>query len=370
MDTELLNQHRAGSDSAFADIVRRHTPWIYALARRTCGDAHLAEDVVQAVFILLHRKAPHFAGDGAMINWLHKVARYAAATAARSEQRRRKRQTEVARLPSQNGSSEWNELAPLLDQLIDRLPRADRQAVLLRYYLDLNFDEVGRQTDCSAEAARKRVDRAVEKLRGMVERKGLVLSSAALTTTLIEQIRVSPPVGLIARAVTLPPTGSSLAISSQSIVKGASFMLMGKTLALSAGAFALMIALSGAIWVSEAAAPPTAVNYATLSPFSAIRWLPQVRVNGTWYELVAIDDQPIQEIMDFVQKTYGSDELAKRIDEDLVEVLTRKGYPPEATVKLQLRTLDTNKLVTIENVPMTQANRWAIWQARHPANSK
>jgi RNA polymerase sigma factor (sigma-70 family) len=293
MDTELLNQHRAGSDSAFAEIVRRHTPWVYALARRTCGDAHLAEDVVQAVFILLHRKAPHFAGDGAMINWLHKVARYAAATAARSERRRRKRQTEVAMLPPQGSSSEWNELAPLLDQLIDRLPSADRQAVLLRYYVDLSFEEVGRQTDCSAEAARKRVDRAVEKLRGMAERKGLVLSSAALTTTLIEQVRVSPPTGLIARVVTLPPMGSSLAVSSHSIVKGASFiMATTKAAMFTVNALAVMGVLGGAIWIAKAAsapsdtdrpAVPTAVGsrgYAELAPFSAISWYP--RSGGAW----------------------------------------------------------------------------------------
>lgn len=174
MDAELLAQYRSGSETAFADIVRRHTPWVYSLALRGCGDAHLAEDVVQAVFILLHRKAPAFIADGAMINWLHKVARYAAATAtaARSERRRQKREFTAAKeLPHENTSSEWLELAPLLDQLIDRLPQTDRQAVLLRYFLDLSFADVAAQMNSTTEAARKRVDRAVKNCAGSLKEK-------------------------------------------------------------------------------------------------------------------------------------------------------------------------------------------------------
>lgn len=146
---------------------------------------------------------------------------------------------------------------------------------------------------------------------------------------------------------------------------------------------AIAAVLGGGIWIAKAAEPtatpqaarvtaPAAApraaqpaNYARLSPFEATRWIPQVRVNGTWYELISIDDQPIAEIEDFVRRNYGEGEIEKRIDEDLVEVLTRKGYPPEASVKLRLRTMDTGKVITLENVPMTEANRQAILRAHN-----
>src|SRR5580698_7956671 len=95
-DVELLAQHRNGSQSAFADLVRRHLDWVYGVARRRVRDAHLADDVAQAVFILLHRKAPEFAADGAMISWLYRTACYASETAARSERRRAGRETQYA----------------------------------------------------------------------------------------------------------------------------------------------------------------------------------------------------------------------------------------------------------------------------------
>jgi DNA-directed RNA polymerase specialized sigma24 family protein len=103
-DIELLENHRHGSDQAFADIVQRHLGWIYGVARRGLGDSHRAEDVAQTVFVLLHRKAPRFAADAAMIGWLHTAARYATKTVAREELRRKQRETEFAiqRSGSQN----------------------------------------------------------------------------------------------------------------------------------------------------------------------------------------------------------------------------------------------------------------------------
>src|SRR3954470_20224221 len=104
-DVELLEDHRAGREQAFADLVRRHVGWIYGVARRRLRDAHLAEDVSQAVFVLLHRKAPHFPADGALVNWLHRATWYASEVAARDERRRQQRETEAAMLrPTQTSA--------------------------------------------------------------------------------------------------------------------------------------------------------------------------------------------------------------------------------------------------------------------------
>src|SRR5438067_7748021 len=93
-DVELLEQHRRGDEKAFAELVRRHIGWVYGVARRRLHDAHLADDVAQAVFVLLHRKSPKFPSDAAMMRWLHKAAWYSTEVAVRSARRRRQHETE------------------------------------------------------------------------------------------------------------------------------------------------------------------------------------------------------------------------------------------------------------------------------------
>ena len=87
-DVELLEQHRTGNEQAFAELVRRHIGWVYGVARRRVRDEHLAEDVAQAVFVLLHGKSPRFPADGAMIRWMHRTAGYASQVALRNQHRR------------------------------------------------------------------------------------------------------------------------------------------------------------------------------------------------------------------------------------------------------------------------------------------
>ena len=137
-DIELLEQHRTGgSDAAFADLVRRHVGWIHGVACRRLRDSHIADDVAQAVFILLHRKSPHFRSDRSLVAWLHRAAWYATEVAARNQRRRRHHETEAAMVRQQQMTAsddpQWRELAPMLDELIERLSQADREAVLLRY---------------------------------------------------------------------------------------------------------------------------------------------------------------------------------------------------------------------------------------------
>jgi hypothetical protein len=110
-----------------------------------------------------------------------------------------------------------------------------------------------------------------------------------------------------------------------------------------------------------------AARFPKLSPYSSIRWLgtsPQVQVRETWYDLAAIDDQSTEQILDFVHKTYG-DIWQKRFEEDLVEVLTRMGHPPDPTMRLKLRELDTGEVIELRDVPMTKTNRLQIWSERN-----
>src|SRR5688572_28384882 len=99
-DIELLEQHRhgagGGGGAAIADLVRRHVGWIHGLARRRLRDTAIADDVAQAVFVLLHRKSPRFSSDRSLVAWLHRAAWYATEVAARQERRRQHHETEAA----------------------------------------------------------------------------------------------------------------------------------------------------------------------------------------------------------------------------------------------------------------------------------
>ena len=263
-DIELFENHRRGSDQAFADLVQRHLGWIYGVARRGLGDSHRAEDIAQTVFVLLHRKAPRFAADAAMICWLHTATCYATKTIAREERRRKRREIEFATQrpgstdnasASDPNAADWQTLAPVLDEMVCQLSRVDREAILLRYYRDLTFVELGAEIGTTEEAARKRVDRALQKLRRLATRKGLTCG-ATLPLYLASQIQTTPPAGLIATstvAATAQP-GSALTASSNLMLKGVFAMAVTKSTLVVAGIVAAAVLLAAlalaGIWSS------------------------------------------------------------------------------------------------------------------------
>src|SRR5688500_16180938 len=96
-DQRLLGEFRAtGSQAAFARLVARHVDMVYSAARRRVGDAHLAEDVTQAVFLLLARKAASIRGDVVIGGWLFNAARLVANNALKARQRQQRREQAAA----------------------------------------------------------------------------------------------------------------------------------------------------------------------------------------------------------------------------------------------------------------------------------
>ncbi len=100
-------------------------------------------------------------------------------------------------------------------------------------------------------------------------------------------------------------------------------------------------------------------SYPKLSPFSAIRWVPNVEIDGKWYALEAVGNQPVEKIIKFSKQRHGN-KWAKRFGEDLVQVLTEMGHPPGKTVSLTVRNLETGSREVLQNVPMTRENRARI----------
>jgi RNA polymerase sigma factor (sigma-70 family) len=186
-DHQLLRAYAADrSEEAFRELVRRHAAIVHGVARRQPGiSAHLADDVTQSVFITLARKADTLRDEQTLVGWLYLAARFEAARAARSEARRRNREEKANDMnPAQSDDSaadvSWEQLRPVLDDAMAQLDDEDRSAVLLRFFSGQTFAEVGRIFQISEDAARKRVDRAVDKLRRNLGLRGIVSTSSAL----------------------------------------------------------------------------------------------------------------------------------------------------------------------------------------------
>jgi RNA polymerase sigma factor, sigma-70 family len=243
-DAALIRQFAdTRSEAAFAELVRRHLDTVYSSAlRRLAGDTHLAEDATQQVFITLARHPHAVATHPAITAWLHLTTRNVAAHIVRTERRRRAREQASATMhdsaPDPSASADWSRLAPIIDGEIDRLNEPDRIALLLRFFENRRFSEIGQALRLSEDAARMRVDRALEKLRLALVRRGLTSTSAALASALATSaISAAPP----ALATTI--ISSAVPASSGAGALGVlSIMTSGKT-ALAVAATAALITL-------------------------------------------------------------------------------------------------------------------------------
>jgi RNA polymerase sigma factor (sigma-70 family) len=213
-DAELLRRYAdSRSEDAFTQYVERNFSLVYSAAlRRTNGDVHLAQDVAQLVFTSLAKNARSVARHAVPAGWLYVTTRNAAANLMRSERRRKAREKEAMtiREPSMEGESvpNWEDLRHHLDAIMDLLNEKDRNAVLLRCLQGRPFAEIGRILRTSEDAARKRVDRALEKLRSLLARRGITSTSAALAAALSTQAGITVPIGLAARV-----SGQALAVA-------------------------------------------------------------------------------------------------------------------------------------------------------------
>jgi RNA polymerase sigma factor (sigma-70 family) len=191
-DWELLYRYRKGSEESFAELTKRHTDWLYSASLRRVGDPDLAADVTQAALIALalDRKIHARAVISA---WLFQAMRFAASKALRSEGRRKRHEFAARQLRRKAREfvmkSDWDEIAPLLEDAVARLGKKDREAILMRFYERRSLAQVARALEISEEGARKRIRRAIGKLRADLIARGCsappAVLGAALTTHLV-----------------------------------------------------------------------------------------------------------------------------------------------------------------------------------------
>lgn len=200
-DAELLRQYaQAGSEDAFAELVQRYLPVVYASAlRQTGGDAELAKDVCQTVCIDLARKARSLLGHDLLVGWLFTATRFAAASMVRENRRRQARESVAVSMREDNTElaeeSRNSQLAFVLDTAMAELSSEDRNAILLRFFQGKPLKEVGALLGINEDAARMRVTRALEKLHSLLRHRGVTLSVAGLGTALATEAVTAAPAG-------------------------------------------------------------------------------------------------------------------------------------------------------------------------------
>ncbi|MDQ8199653.1 sigma-70 family RNA polymerase sigma factor [Pelagicoccus enzymogenes] len=242
-DRELLHDFcRRRSQPAFRELVERHLDWVYSVALRQVGqDRHLAEDVCQEVFASVSRKAEQLGELDALNGWLFRATRFAASDVVRAERRRKNREWEAAKmdLAEKAGGSEldWQETGALLDEAIGELRDEDRDALCLRFFEERSFAEVGARLGVQENAARMRVNRALDKLQLVLQQRGVKSTAAALGGVCAGHSLVSAPASLLA----------SVSVSSASAVSGIGLLGTGKVLIVSIAALA---AVGIGFWVA------------------------------------------------------------------------------------------------------------------------
>jgi RNA polymerase sigma factor (sigma-70 family) len=210
-DSQLLRayaEHR--SEPAFAELVSRHVDFVYSAARRMVCDSHLAEDVTQGVFIALAKAATQLTDRQVLSGWLHRTAQNIAAQTVRTDVRRRAREQEAVamnELLAAEPAAAWEHIAPHLDAALGELSEPDRDAVLLRYFDHKSAREMAETLGTSEDAAQKRLNRAVERLREFFAKRGVTVGASGLVVAISASAVQAAPVGL---AVTIS-TAAALA---------------------------------------------------------------------------------------------------------------------------------------------------------------
>jgi RNA polymerase sigma factor (sigma-70 family) len=221
-DSELLRRYaRTNSEDAFAELVKRHVNLVYSAAlRQVGGDAHLAQDVAQTVFADLARKAGALSDRQNLTGWLYTSTHFAAAKIARTENRRRDREEKFMRdsindpetgRVTPRAPEDWEQIRPSLDDAMHELNEADRDAILFRYFENQPFVQVGAKLGLNENAARMRVERALEKLRAIFTKRGITTAAALASAISANAVQLAPAnlaAALTAGSVAVTGTGT------------------------------------------------------------------------------------------------------------------------------------------------------------------
>lgn len=229
-DMELLRRYaRENCDQAFATLVARHVSLVYSAACRKTSNPADAEEITQAVFVILAQKAGKLSPNTILPGWLYQTARLTASSFLRGEARRRRREQEAS-MQSDMGAEApdetWQQLGPLLEDAMGELREKERAAIVLRFFGGHSFAEVAAAANISENAAKKRVGHGLEKLHRYFSKRG-VRSTTAIIAGSISTNCIQPAPMALAKSIT-----------AVAVTKGAA--ATGSTVALIQGALKIM----------------------------------------------------------------------------------------------------------------------------------
>lgn len=200
-DAELLNRYCLDrSEAAFSALVSRHVNLAYSAAKRVVGSPDLAKEATQTVFLELAATATRLRAGTDLASWIYVAARRRAIDIVRREERRMKNERAAAEHQQRQGTGEkadcWDLVRPYLDAALGRLSDGERSAVIRRFFQSQELDEIAKELGISEDAAQKRVSRALEHLRLILARRGVVTAATALGAAVTTHAVVPAPSGL------------------------------------------------------------------------------------------------------------------------------------------------------------------------------
>ena len=248
-DIALLRKYvDDGSEEAFAALVTRHVNKVYSVALRHAGRPHEAEEITQAVFVILARKSRHLGKRVMLAGWLYQTARLTALTFIRSAVRRARREQEafMQTALNENESDIWTQIAPLLDAAMAGLNETDRHAVVLRFFDGKSMMEIAAALGANETAARKRVGRALDKLQKYFSSRGVHSTTDTIAQAISNNSVQTAPALLIQTTTTVALAKSGVAGSSiLALVKATLIAMKTKTIVATIAAAVVILGVGG-----------------------------------------------------------------------------------------------------------------------------
>ena len=251
-DARLVRAMGTGEEAAaVAVLFARHGPAVYAAARRQTGDASLAEDITQAVFIVLIKSARSIRRPELLPGWLMKVTRYCVLNARRSDQRRSIHESAAAAKTEGTdpgaAAAEAELLAATADALA-KLPNVDRAVLTMAYLQSQSVEQISKSLGMTTAAVRKRTVRAIDKMRRSLAHAGVSLTPEAAAGVMGRFATPMPP------TLSVPSFAAQAGSASHSIARGVLRQMRGGAMAVviggaAIGIFLAMVVIGGAVVV-------------------------------------------------------------------------------------------------------------------------
>ena len=250
-DIALLKQYAEGDESAFATLVERYVHLVYSAALRQVGNFSQAEEITQAVFIILTQKAKSLGPKTILSGWLYQTARLTAANLQRSEIRRQQREQEayMESLLTEPAVNVWPQIAPLLDDAMGHLNEKDRNVVVLRFFQNKSAAEIGDVLGIGASTAQKRITRAVGRLKKFFTKRR-VAHSAELITSAISANSVQAAPALLAKSVTAVALAKGATASGSILTLAKATLIAMKTKTIVATVTATVVVAGITTWLA------------------------------------------------------------------------------------------------------------------------